>query len=202
VAVSHWQLYELLKYCMDFGKIMLEHSGEFYPFGAVIDADGKIRTRGGDDGNEYPNPLDIYQLLSDSFTRDVRAGHVLAIALAANANIPSDYELPSPDGLRVLLEFSLHIRALHPGEEGILQVRGLTHLLRIGAFPFREERILHEDKNCEVRRTVCGRDTATNIYETRRLSVDQNRDPSDYKTPKYRRAARIAMNHSAAVEMA
>jgi len=113
VAVSHWQLYELLKWCMDFGKIMLEHSGEFYPFGAVIDADGKLRTCGGDDGNEYPNPLDIYQLLSDSFTRDVRSGHVLAIALAANVNIPSDYELPSPDGLRVLLETEGYCRFIY-----------------------------------------------------------------------------------------
>ena len=113
MAVSHEQLYELLDWCMDFGKRMLEHSGEFYPFGAVIDADGNLGTRGGDDGNEYPNPLDIYQLLSDGFTRDVRAGHVLAIALAANVNIPSDYQPPSPDGLRVLLETEGYCRFIY-----------------------------------------------------------------------------------------
>jgi len=40
VAVSPQRLHELLKHCMDFGRIMLEDSGEFYPFGAVIGADG------------------------------------------------------------------------------------------------------------------------------------------------------------------
>lgn len=89
MAASPEQLHELLKYCLDFGKTMLEDSGEFYPFGAVIAADGKLRAGGAYDGNEKPKSQDIYRLLSDAPTSDPRAGNLLAIALAANVNIPS-----------------------------------------------------------------------------------------------------------------
>lgn len=34
MGVSAQQLHELLTYCIDFARTMLEDSGEFYPFGA------------------------------------------------------------------------------------------------------------------------------------------------------------------------
>jgi hypothetical protein len=98
---------------MDFGKIMLEDSGEFYPFGAVMGADGKLTAVGGYDGSEKPNSQDIYRLLSDAFISDARAGKVLAIALAANVKIPPDYNPPSPDGLRVQLETEGYCRFIY-----------------------------------------------------------------------------------------
>jgi hypothetical protein len=113
VAASPEQLHELLKYCMDFGKMMLEDSGDFYPFGAVIGADGKLKAVGGYNGNEKPKPQDIYRLLSDAFISDARAGNVLAIALAANVDIPSNYNPPSPDGLRVQLETAGYSRFIY-----------------------------------------------------------------------------------------
>lgn len=113
MGASPEQLHELVKYCMDFGKMMLEDSGEFYPFGAVIGADGKLTAVGGYDGSERPNSQDVYRLLSDAFISDARAGKVLAIALAANVKIPSDYNPPSPDGLRVQLETEGYCRFLY-----------------------------------------------------------------------------------------
>jgi hypothetical protein len=113
VAASPEQLHELLKYCMDFGRTMLEDSGEFYPFGAVMGADGQLKAVGAYDGNEMPNPQDIYQLLSDALTADLRAGNVVAIALAANVNIPSTYKSPSPDALRVQLETEDYSRLIY-----------------------------------------------------------------------------------------
>jgi hypothetical protein len=113
VAASPEQLHELLKYCMDFGKAMLEDSGEFCPFGAVIGPDGKLKAVGGYDGNERPKSQDIYRLLSDALTSEARAGNVLAIALAADVNIPSHCQAPSPDGLRVHLETEGYSRFIY-----------------------------------------------------------------------------------------
>jgi hypothetical protein len=113
MSASPEQLHELLTYCMDFGKIMLEASGEFYPFGAVIRADGELTAVGGYDGNENPDSQEIYQLLSDAFIADARAGGLLAIALAANVNIPSEYNPPSPDGLPIQLETEGYCRFIY-----------------------------------------------------------------------------------------
>jgi hypothetical protein len=104
MAASAEQLHELLMYCMDFGKTLLERAGEFYPFGAVIRRDGKLEAVGGYDGNEKPSSQDIYQLLTQAFVSQARAGDILAMALAAHVNIPRDYNPPSPDGVRVHLE--------------------------------------------------------------------------------------------------
>jgi hypothetical protein len=98
---------------MDFGRIMLEDSGEFYPFGAVIGADGKLKAVGGYDGNERPKSQDIYRLLFNALAFDARAGNVLAVALAANVNIPTAYKPPSPDGLRVHLEAEGYSRLVY-----------------------------------------------------------------------------------------
>jgi hypothetical protein len=98
---------------MDFGKIMLEDSGDFYPFGAMIVVDGRLMAVGGYDGDEHPNPEDIYQLIFDALAADAQAGGALAIALAANVNIPSDYKSPSPDGLRVQLETEGYSRLIY-----------------------------------------------------------------------------------------
>lgn len=98
------KLHELLTYCIDFAKVMLSDSGEFYPFGAVLGNDGKVNAVGGYDGKEHPNPQDIYRLLGEGFIASARDGSIQAAALAANVNIPPEYSSPTQDGLRVHLE--------------------------------------------------------------------------------------------------
>jgi hypothetical protein len=98
------QLHELLTYCLSFGRQMLARSGTFYPFGAVLNAAGEVEARGAYDGNEHPNPGEIYQLLEGAFMRDAHVGSITAFALAANVNVPPSYESPFPDAVRVKLE--------------------------------------------------------------------------------------------------
>lgn len=98
------KLHELLNYCIDFAKAMLSDSGDFYPFGATIDSSGQLKAVGGYDGKERPAPQDIYRLLGESFLSGAREGELSAVALAANVNIPPDFNPPVPDGLRVHLE--------------------------------------------------------------------------------------------------
>lgn len=113
MPASPEQLHDLLQYCMDFGKMMLEDAGEFHPFGAAIRVDGELVAFGGYDGNEHPDPEDIYQLLVDALAADARAGGALAIAIAANVNIPAGYKSPSPEGLRVQLETESYSRFIY-----------------------------------------------------------------------------------------
>jgi hypothetical protein len=95
---------ELLAYCMDFTQTMLRDSGEFYPFGAVLSPEETVVAIGGDDGNEHPKPQEIYQLLTRAFVSEAKSGKILGAALAANVNVPEQYESRSRDALRVRLE--------------------------------------------------------------------------------------------------
>lgn len=107
------QLHELLTYCVDFAKLMLNDSGEFYPFGAVIGAEGKLKAVGASDGNEQPNPQDLYNLLGATFKAQATNGEIIAAAMATNVNIPSAYESPYPDGIRVHLESNDYSRFVY-----------------------------------------------------------------------------------------
>ncbi len=106
MAVSPEQLSALVTYCTDFARTMLEDAGDFYPFGATLTNDGKLGSVGGHNGEERPNPKEIYALLGGSFAADAAAGKLSAAALAANVNIPAEYSPSAPDGLRVHLEAS------------------------------------------------------------------------------------------------
>ena len=104
MSASPEKLHELLTYCMDFGAVMLKDAGEFYPFGATLNSDGNVAAVAGFDGEDYPAPQDIYRLLADSFVSSAANGSITAAALAINVNIPSEYNPPSRDGIRVLIE--------------------------------------------------------------------------------------------------
>ncbi|MCI0429865.1 MAG: hypothetical protein L0210_04905 [Rhodospirillales bacterium] len=104
MAATPEQLRDLLSYCVDFARTMLNDSGDFYPFGAIVGRDGCVSAVGGCDGNEKPKSQDIYRLLADAFGSDARSGKILAAALAANVDIPSRYSPPYPDGLRIHIE--------------------------------------------------------------------------------------------------
>jgi hypothetical protein len=113
MPASPQQLHELLTWCIDFGRTMLNDSSEFYPYGATLDATGNVVAQGAWDGNEHPEPTDIYRLLAQAFASGVREGSVTGSALAANVNIPSQLEAPWPDGLRVHLETDGYSRFIY-----------------------------------------------------------------------------------------
>jgi hypothetical protein len=107
------QLHNLLSYCLDFAKVMLDECGEFFPFGAVVGADGKVKAVGGHNGEEHPEPQEIYRLLTKGFAEGARDGSIVAAALAANVNIPQEYPSPAPDGIRILLESAGYSRYIY-----------------------------------------------------------------------------------------
>ncbi len=98
------KLHQLLTYCIEFAEMMLKDSGEFYPFGAVLDPEHEIRAVGADIGNEHPSPGELYQFLGNAFIQQAKSGEISAAAIACNVNIPEEYEPPVRDGVRVHIE--------------------------------------------------------------------------------------------------
>jgi hypothetical protein len=106
VSSQEEQLHALFTYCMEFAELMLRDAGEFYPFGATTALDGQVRAVGGSDGTERPDARELFAMLGESFAVEAGAGSILGAALAANVDIPADYEAPYPDAVRVHLEAS------------------------------------------------------------------------------------------------
>lgn len=84
---------------------MLEESGDFHPFGAKVDETGQVGAVGGlIEGEEYPEGQDLYEFLIRCLRAELADGRSVAIAVAANVNIPNQYSPRYKDGLRVTLE--------------------------------------------------------------------------------------------------
>ena len=139
MLASPEKLHELLMYCINFARTMLEDAGDFYPFGATLSQDGVVAAVGGYNGEERPNPAEIYRLLGDAFAAGAREGTLLGAALAANVNVPSQYSSPSPDALRVHLESQGYSRFMYVPYQ--LTKQGLFKKKKVVAFsePFAVE---------------------------------------------------------------
>jgi hypothetical protein len=105
-------LEQLLNYCVDFAKQMLEKQGEFTPFGATLLSDGTRSGVGGYVG-ESAKGREIYELLQQGMRGQFDKGEIRAAALAADVNIPATYQPAFPDGIRVLLECKGYARFLY-----------------------------------------------------------------------------------------
>lgn len=99
---------------MDFARTMLERHGEFHPFGAKVAASGQVVAVGGlIEGQEHPRGQEVYELLMENLRAEVADGRAVAIAVAANVNIPDEYSPRYKDGLRVTLEASDYSRFVY-----------------------------------------------------------------------------------------
>jgi hypothetical protein len=103
-SIDPRKLEELLNYCTGFAKQMVERHEEFHPFGAIINSSGQLTAVGGYTGVEHPKGSEVYLLLQNSMKAQFSKKEILAGALAANVNIPSQFQPPFPDGIRVHLE--------------------------------------------------------------------------------------------------
>jgi hypothetical protein len=97
-------LVQLLNYCESFAKQMLSSAGEFYPFGAVINPEGRLEAMGAHLGTERPDSQDQYVFLYGALAQMAKEGKIIGLAVAANVNIPEQFQSPLPDGIRVHIE--------------------------------------------------------------------------------------------------
>ncbi len=103
-SIDPHKLEELLNYCTGFAKQMVQAHGEFHSFGAVIAPNGQLTAVGAHIGEEFPKGADLYSFLQGSMKSQFQKREIVACAIAANVNIPPQFQPPFPDGVRVLLE--------------------------------------------------------------------------------------------------
>ncbi len=102
-----------LAYCTDFAKTMLEKYGEFHPFGAIVNSDGDVEAVSAWTGEEYPKGQDLYAFLIKALRQELMEGSAVAIAVAANVDIPEKYAAAHRDGVRVTLEAHDYYRFIY-----------------------------------------------------------------------------------------
>jgi len=103
-TVDPHKLEELLTYCLDFAKQMLHSHGEFHPFGASLDSGLTLKAVGASNGEEFPPGKDLAMLLMQAFRKEFSEERIVAAALAANVNIPKQFNPKYQDGIRVTIE--------------------------------------------------------------------------------------------------
>jgi hypothetical protein len=119
----------MLKGCCEFAHTLLTKTGAFYPFGESADASGVRSMVGGYDGEEHPNPREIYELLLGAFREGARDGRISAAALAVDVTVPTEYESPFPDAVRVLIEAPGYSRLVYRPYR-VIEPSGLGRFLR------------------------------------------------------------------------
>jgi hypothetical protein len=100
-------------YCTEFATTMLEKFGEFHPFGAIVNVKGEVEVRAVWTGDEHPRGRDAYALLIETLRKELIEGTAVVIAVAANVDIPAQYEAAHRDGLRVTLEAHNYYRLIY-----------------------------------------------------------------------------------------
>lgn len=85
---QHYQ--RLLDSLIAQAKYFLEESGEFYPYGSVIDADLKIKPIGYYSEVEYPESTEVLNQLETAVRAGLKNGKYLAAIIGVNVLINSD----------------------------------------------------------------------------------------------------------------
>ncbi len=106
-------LVSLLHYCESFAKQMLAASGEFYPFGAFINLEGKVEALAAHMGQEHPNSQEVYAALHGMLVQMANEEKIIGFAVAANVNVPAQYASALPDAIRVHVEAPDYSRQIY-----------------------------------------------------------------------------------------
>ena len=112
-VIDPHKLEELLNYCTSFAKQMVESHGAFHPFGAVIVSAGTLNAVGADVGDEHPHGATVFEFLQSAMRTQFRKREIIAASIAADVNIPPEYQPVYPDGIRVLLECAGYARYIY-----------------------------------------------------------------------------------------
>lgn len=115
------ELEKLLDAALPFAQQMLTNHGEFFPYGATMDAKGKISNVGGYTGEEHPKSTEVIDLLKAAYRRDGETGKIMACALVYDIRtIPPGQtektdavavDLDHRDGMSVIMIYPYKIAA-------------------------------------------------------------------------------------------
>ena len=106
LPIGPHRLEEMLRYCIDLSKRMLEANGAFYPFGAIIDASGNLRPVTADTGKESPKTPDVYHAIREGMRAQFHSSEIVAGCIVAQVITPAEFKSPYEDSIRLAVESS------------------------------------------------------------------------------------------------
>ena len=109
-------LEQMLSAAVPFAEQMLKTHGEFYPYGATMNSEGKISSVGGYTGSEHPKSTEVIGLLKAGFRRDAEAGKIRACALVYDIRTVPPGKTQKMDAVAVDLDHrgSMSIVVVYP----------------------------------------------------------------------------------------
>ena len=102
--MPHPDLEELLNALVPFAQEMLSKHGEFYPFGASVDAKGEVACVAGETGEEQPDSQEVIELLVQGFRAEAKRGEIRAAGICYDARIVPPGRKERSDAIAVRLE--------------------------------------------------------------------------------------------------
>lgn len=93
----------LIDAILPFAKQTLARYGEFYPYGAAMDAEGRISAVARYDGDEFPKSTDVIRGLKDVFIMEAKNGKYKATALAYDVRITLPSSSEKSDAIAISL---------------------------------------------------------------------------------------------------
>ena len=104
--MPHPDLEELLNFLIPFAQEMLAKNGEFYPFGAAIDAQGEVAAQAADTGEEQPDSNDVIAMLVAGMREEAKRGEIRAAGICYDARVVPPGKTEKTDAIACRLEHS------------------------------------------------------------------------------------------------
>jgi hypothetical protein len=102
--MAHPDLDQLLNTLIPFAQQMLSKHGEFFPFGSVMTADGKLEEHAAYDGDERPPSQQLIDLLKRGFRQQAATGQIRAAAVCYDVRTIPPGESEKTDAICVVAE--------------------------------------------------------------------------------------------------
>lgn len=103
MTVAREKLDELYGVIVDMAQFLLGQSGEFYPVGSVVRADGEVQHVAVHDGEEHPESRQVIASLQQVFRKQASDGEILASAIAIDTRVRRSAEDAPVDAICVQL---------------------------------------------------------------------------------------------------
>jgi hypothetical protein len=101
---SRKQLESLIATAKPFAEKMLIENGEFFPFGAAVDKNGKLLHVAGYNGDERALSADLIVIINDGFRQSVKSGDYIATALVYDVRIIPPGKNDKSDAVAIALD--------------------------------------------------------------------------------------------------
>jgi hypothetical protein len=102
--MAHPDLDTLLNAILPFAQQMLSQHGEFFPYGSVMKADGRIEAHAAYDGDEQPPPQRLIDMMTQVFRQQASTGQIRAAAICCDVRTVPPGQTEKTDAICVSME--------------------------------------------------------------------------------------------------